>query len=68
LKIAEVDARLRTYRDASGSIGLAKKKEMTNRLLEEYEVLRNKLGKICKRGCCIRYRVLMEEIKKKYHN
>jgi hypothetical protein len=60
--------RLRTYRDASGSVGLPKKKELTNKLLEEYENLRSKLGKICRRGCCIRFRVLLEEIKRKYHN
>jgi hypothetical protein len=68
LKIAELEGRLKIYREASAGSRLEKKKELTNKLLEEYEILRNKLDKICKRGCCIRYRVLLEEIKKKYHN
>jgi hypothetical protein len=55
-----MEGRLKIYRDASTGSKLDKKKELTNKLLEEYEILRNKLAKICKRGCCIRYRVLLE--------
>jgi hypothetical protein len=34
LKVSEVETRLKTYRDATATIGLPEKKELTNRLLD----------------------------------
>lgn len=59
LKIAEIEGRLKVYKSAAVSVGLEKKKELTNRLLEEWERLESKLPKICKRGCCIRFRLAL---------
>lgn len=39
LKITEIEGRLKVYKSAASNIGLEKKKELTNRLLEEWERL-----------------------------
>jgi len=58
--LAEIEGRIRMYRAAGDKITLEKKKELTNRLLEEWQILESKLPKMCKRGCCLRFRTIVE--------
>ena len=46
---------------------LQHKKEMVNRMLKEYQNISEKLPRICKKGCCIKQRVTIENCKAKYH-
>jgi hypothetical protein len=41
---------------------------MVNKLLAEFQKMNEKLPFICKKGCCIKQRVLIENAKAKYHD
>ena len=68
IKLSEVEKRIENYKAISEKLSLEKKKELTNRLLEEWQMLEGKLPFMCRRGCCIRFRTTLEEIKRKYHD
>ena len=52
----------------SGVPSLEQKKEIVNRLLLEYQKMYENMQYVCKRGCCIRQRILIESAKAKNHD
>lgn len=60
LKVSQVEGRLKIYKSVGSSGNLEKKKELANKLLEEWQRIEGKLPFICKRGCCVRFRVVLE--------
>lgn len=68
LGLQDLEAGIKNYRRARmGKLSLVQKKEMVNKLLAEYQKVGEKLPLICKKGCCIKQRVLIENAKAKYH-
>ena len=67
IKLPEIENRLKNYRAISENLTLERKKELANKLLEEWQRLEGKLPFMCRRGCCIRFRCSLEVIKKTYH-
>lgn len=70
LKMNEVENNMRIYKRAleeSDKFTIEKRKELTNRLLGEWEHLDKKIPHICKRGCCVRFKQVIEEIKYRHH-
>jgi hypothetical protein len=68
LGIQELDINLVLYRklahDPKFLTNTEKCKELINKMLEEWANLEPKLEFVCKRGCCIRFRELVEGLKK----
>lgn len=68
LGMPEFEAMLKNCRKAvGGSLPLEQKKEIVNRLLAEYQKMYEKLQFVCKKGCCVRQRTLIEVTKNKHH-
>lgn len=69
LGLADLENTIRNIKKArTGKLGLPQKKEMVNRLLAEYQKMGEKLPHICKKGCCIKQRTLIEGAKSKHHD
>lgn len=56
IKLHDLETRLKNYNAVSQKLSIEKKKELTNKLLEEWQLLEGKLPFMCRRGCCIRFR------------
>lgn len=67
LGLPEFENSIKAFKRAKASkLTLLQKKEMVNKLLFEYQKMIEKLPNICKKGCCIKQRVLIENAKVKY--
>jgi hypothetical protein len=68
IKLSEFENRLKNYQAVSEKLSLEKKKELTNKLLEEWQMLEGKLPYMCRRGCCLRFRQALDDTKRTYHD
>ena len=68
LGMGEFETMLNNCKRALGrATSLEQKKEIVNRLLQEYQKMYEKLPYVCKKGCCVRQRTLIEASKAKHH-
>lgn len=66
LGLSELENMIKNYRRISaGKLTVVQKKEMVNRLLTELQKMSQKLPQICKKGCCIKQRILIQNEKAK---
>lgn len=69
LGLNELEAMVKNYRRIkAGKMTVAQKKEMVNKLLAEYQKVNEKLPHICKKGCCVKQRVVIENAKNKFYD
>jgi len=60
LGLTDMENMVKNYRRISaGKLSLVQKKEMVNRLLAELQKMSEKLPHICKKGCCVKQRILI---------